>query len=51
MYDSASNIAYAQLVVIIVPNRDPDGDGILNYDSAGNILDMCPDVFGPLSNK
>ncbi|MFA6090688.1 MAG: PKD domain-containing protein [Candidatus Gracilibacteria bacterium] len=51
VYDAAGNIAYAQLVVLITANLDPDGDGILNYDAAGNLLDMCPNVFGPLSNK
>lgn len=51
VYDAVGNFAYTQLVVIAIPNLNPDGDGVPNYDSAGNILDMCPDVFGSLSNK
>lgn len=36
---------------MISPNLDRDGDGVLDYDSSGRILDACPDVFGPASNK
>lgn len=49
--DTSGNVAYAELTVIISPNLDRDGDGMLDYDASGNILDFCPDVFGPTSNK
>lgn len=49
--DTLGNRAYAQLSVVISPNLDRDGDGVLDYDNLGNILDVCPAVFGPASNK
>lgn len=49
--DTSGNIAYAELTVIISLNPDRDGDGMLDRDVSGNILDFCPDVFGPASNK
>ncbi len=49
--DASGNIAYAQLVVITIRNPDQDGDGVLDADKNGNILDACPLVFGPASNK
>lgn len=51
VHDSLGNVAYAQIIVIVSKNLDRDGDGVLNYDASGNILDICSDVFGPVSNK
>lgn len=49
--DGLGNVASAQLTVIISPNLDKDKDGVLDYNAKGNILDVCPDIFGPASNK
>lgn len=49
--DTAGNIAYAQLTVIIISNPDRDGDGVFDYDASRNILDLCPMVRGPASNR
>lgn len=49
--DTSGNIAYAELTVILSPNLDRDNDGIHDYATAGNILDVCPDVFGTVSNR
>lgn len=51
VHDASGNVAYAQLVVIIAPNPDRDGDGVPDYDASGNVLDACPGVFGPASNR
>lgn len=49
--DTSGNIAYARLTVILSPNLDRDNDGIRDYAPSGNVLDICPDVFGPISNR
>lgn len=49
--DNSGNIAYAELVVITIKNPDQDGDGVPDTDKNGNILDACPLVSGPASNK
>lgn len=36
--------------MIIDSNPDRDGDKVLDYDSEGNRVDMCPEVFGLASN-
>ena len=51
VHDASGNVAYAQLTVILSPNLDRDNDGMLDYDTVGNVQDACPDVFGPVSNK
>lgn len=49
--DTSGNVAYARSVVVISPNPDRDNDGVLDYDSDGNVLDLCPDAAGPSSNR
>lgn len=51
VHDTSGNVAYSQLTVVISPNPDGDGDGVLNYDGDGKVLDLCPHVAGPASNK
>lgn len=51
VHDTSGNVAYAEVVVIISENLDRDGDGLNDYDKNGNILDYCPEVYGPASNK
>ncbi len=49
--DTSGNVAYAELTVVLSPNLDKDNDGLTDYASNGGILDVCPTVFGPASNK
>ncbi|EKD30171.1 MAG: fibronectin type III protein [uncultured bacterium (gcode 4)] len=51
VHDTSGNTAYAELTVILSPNLDRDNDGIRDYSATGNILDVCPDVFGAASNR
>lgn len=51
VHDTSGNIAYAELVVIIIKNPDQDGDGVLDFDKNGSVLDACPLVYGPASNR
>jgi hypothetical protein len=44
-------MAFAQLTVVVSIDPDKDKDGLYDYDASSRILDVCPDVFGPTSNK
>ena len=48
--DTSGNIASAYLTVVIAPNLDGDGDGVLDHDTNGEVVDLCPEVYGPVSN-
>lgn len=49
--DTSGNVGYAQLTAFISSNLDRDGDKVLDYDTSGKPLDLCPTVFGPLPNS
>lgn len=43
--DTIGNTAFAQVVIQVVDNPDRDHDG------TPNVSDVCPDVYGPKSNR